>query len=143
MEKLDKVLGKRNKPERDLAENEEIYHFKDGLRFVNPYYHEFSCFSKRRWIGHLLVDIYAQEFKAYTKPYYVEAIEHWKCDKEPQGKITVNEKNVDVKYTIKDGDRILHRTRREETPVYDSVPEIIRETKEYLIVNKPSYFWQK
>jgi len=43
-----------------------------------------------------------------------------------------------VTYSIKDGDKILHKTWREETPVYETLPDIIRETKEYMIVNKPS-----
>jgi tRNA pseudouridine synthase 9 len=29
-------------------------------------------------------------------------------------------------------------TEREETPVYDTLPEILKETSDFLIVNKPS-----
>ena len=50
----------------------------------------------------------------------------------------MNNKNVDLDYTIKDGDFILHRTVREETPIYKDSPSVIKETNEYLIVNKPS-----
>jgi 23S rRNA-/tRNA-specific pseudouridylate synthase len=50
----------------------------------------------------------------------------------------VNNKNVDVDYLMNDGDFILHKTIREETPIYDTKPYVIKETQEYLIVNKPS-----
>ena len=50
----------------------------------------------------------------------------------------MNNKNIDVDYVIKDGDHILHKTVREETPVYPEVPQVIKETDEYIIVNKPS-----
>ena len=132
-------LGKRDKPNSDkenengdLSENEmnDVYYYKEGLRFVKPYYHEFACFSKRRWIGAQLLEIYAKEFKAFSKNYYKCAIEYWKPENEKsKGKVTVNGKNVNADYLIKDGDKILHRTLRQETPVYDVDPGIIRETK--------------
>jgi 23S rRNA-/tRNA-specific pseudouridylate synthase len=39
---------------------------------------------------------------------------------------------------MNDGDFILHKTIREETPIYETRPYVIKETQEYLIVNKPS-----
>ena len=39
---------------------------------------------------------------------------------------------------IQDNDYIMHVTQREETPVIDSKIEIIDETTDYLVVNKPS-----
>ena len=133
------LLGKRKQPEAETDERDsEIYSFKEGLRFVKPYKHEFTCHVKRRWIGHLLIDIYSKEFKAFSEKYYKDAIEQWKEGVECKGKITVNGKNVDSKYVLRDGDYIVHQTTREETPVCDIVPSIIRETKDYVIVNKPS-----
>ena len=106
-----KILGKRVKPDKDL-ENEiknnekcDLYYKKEGLRFVKPYFHEFSCYSKRRWIGAQLLEIYAKEFKAFSKNYYQTAIEYWKPqNKNSKGEITVNGKNVESTYLIKDGD---------------------------------------
>jgi hypothetical protein len=40
----------------------------------------------------------------------------------------VNDKNVDEDYAIRDGDRIVHETVREETPVIDSPVEVIKES---------------
>jgi len=45
---------------------------------------------------------------------------------------------VDIDYAIRDGDHIVHKTVREETPILDELPAIIMDTKEYLMVNKPS-----
>ena len=73
------MLGKREKPDNDLVDD-EIYYFKDGLRFVKEYTHEFSCYAKRRWLGCLLIDVYSSEFKAFSAEYYKQAIEYWKED---------------------------------------------------------------
>ena len=121
MDKLDKpLLGKRDKPDPAPEEEPEKshYHFKEGLRFVHPYSHSFTCHAKRRWIGQLLIDIYSDEFKAFSADYYAKAIEAKECS----GEITVNGKQVGLNYRIKDGDYILHKTTREETPVYEALP---------------------
>lgn len=58
LQKKPTILGKREKKEEDKIEEEpksnepkQIYYFKDGLRFVSEYNHEFTCHAKRRWIG--------------------------------------------------------------------------------------------
>lgn len=64
--------------------------------------------------------------KAFPEEYYRKAIEYWKSEQDknaeskhsdqpadsklPKGKITVNGKNVDQEYMIKDGDHIVHET---------------------------------
>ena len=138
------MLGKRPRDAQDIdtPEQNDVYYFEHGLRFVKPYEHHFTCFAKRRWIGQLLVEVYSNEFKAFCKDYYINAVEHWK-NKENEGthikgKITVNTKNIDLNYRIKDGDQIMHSTVREETPIYDKKPKIIRSTDDYLVVDKPS-----
>jgi hypothetical protein len=80
----------------------------------------------------MLLDVYSLEFKAFSREYYINAIHFWK-DKETEGtpikgKILVNNKEVDLDYRIKDGDRIIHSTTREETPVYSEQPDVISET---------------
>ena len=44
-----------------------IYTFKNGLRLVHPYKHEFVTFTKRRWLGQSLLDVYTKEFVAHSK----------------------------------------------------------------------------
>lgn len=90
------------------------YILRDGLRFVKPYDHEFKTFAKRRWIDKKLHDVFQTEFKAFSSEYYTTAIS--------KGKITVNDKAVGVDYRIKEGDKIIHKTTRHETPVTDTLP---------------------
>jgi hypothetical protein len=79
------------------------------LRYVKPYSHEFKAFAKRRWIGQTLIDVFTSEFKAFSPDYYREAI--------LGGNITVRDQKVPLDYKIRDGDKILHKTVRQETPV--------------------------
>jgi hypothetical protein len=76
------ILGKRQKPQDD-DESNGIYYFRNGLRFVHSYSHEFSCHVKRRWIGQSLLKIYSSEFKAFSEDYYLSAITHWKREEDP------------------------------------------------------------
>jgi RluA family pseudouridine synthase len=39
---------------------------------------------------------------------------------------------------VNNNDHIVHETTREETPVSDEAPYIIKETDNWIIVNKPS-----
>jgi 23S rRNA-/tRNA-specific pseudouridylate synthase len=127
------VLGKRLKPleaEPEPAElDDTIYELKDGLRFVKPYEHQFIAFAKRRWCGERMIDVFAKEFKAYSQDYYTTAVEH--------GKITINGKTVALDYKLKDGDKIVHRTTRRETPVICDLPTVLVDNDNFVAVNKP------
>lgn len=132
------VLGKRERS-RSLSQtsdksepNEESCYIIDGLfRFVKPYNHEFTTFAKRRWVGQSLLEVFSREFKAFSTNYYTEAIQN--------GKIRVNGKQVcPNSYKLKEGDKIVHVTTREETPILADLPEILFENDRVLAVNKPS-----
>ena len=107
-----------------------MYTIRGNLRFVKAYKHEFTTFAKRRWIGLKLIDVFTTEFKAYSAKYYEDAIEH--------GKITVNNKFVPLEYSVREGDRIVHTTVREETPVLSTVPQVLYENDSLVAFNKPS-----
>jgi len=108
------LIGKKRtheeaEKERDIKESdkegESIYEVRDGLRFVKPYEHKFETYSKRRWIGVSLIEVFSSEFKAFSVKYYREAI--------TKGKILVNGKIVcPDNYRLKDGDKIVHTTLR-------------------------------
>ena len=104
-----------------------------------------------------MLAVYSKEMKACSEEYYRDAIQWWKTTDEkekkeekandggkiisqrkPKGKITVNGKNVETDYEIKDGDRILHEMTRAETPVIESEIAIIENAPDFLVVNKPS-----
>ena len=120
--------------EKDAAEgekkNENMYEIKGNLRFVKEYEHVFTCFAKRRWVGVQLIDIFTSEFKAYSGDYYEHAIEY--------GKITVNGKTVPLEYTVRDGDKILHTTQRNETPCLSAIPKVLYENDSLVAFEKPS-----
>ena len=109
---------------------ESVYEIRNNLRFVKPYSHEFKTFAKRRWIDQKLIDVFKVEFKAFSPAYYEGAIEH--------GKITVNDKIVDIDYRIREGDKIVHKTTRHETPVLATLPKVIYENEEFIVLDKPS-----
>ena len=140
VEKTKSILGKRQRSDSHesdqkelppIEESESIYEIKHNLRFVKSYSHEFVTFAKRRWVGQALLDVFSREFKAYSSQYYSKAIEN--------GKIKCNGKIVSpTAYKIKEGDKIIHITTREETPVLADLPEIIFEDDCVIAVNKPS-----
>lgn len=51
--------------------NETSYYFKDGFRFVKPYYFTFHSFTKGRWLNKPLIQILTTEFTVHGKEYYV------------------------------------------------------------------------
>ena len=86
-------------------------------------------YAKKRWWDENLLEVFAREFVAYPRPYYINAI--------AEGKITVNGKKVSTEYQIKNGDAIIHHKIRTETPVFNTPIEIIHEDDSLIVVNKP------
>ena len=79
------------------------YICSSNIRTVIPYVHDFSAYTKQRWIGRGLFDIYSSEFSAHPASYYRKAI--------LQGMITVNgEKCQNINQVLQNGDKIMHRT---------------------------------
>ena len=107
-----------------------MYEIRNNLRFVKPYSHEFKTFAKRRWIDQKLIDVFKVEFKAFSPDYYTSAI--------TDGKITVNAKTVDIDYRIREGDKIIYKTTRHETPVLATLPKVIFANDEFIAFDKPS-----
>ena len=44
-----------------------------GLRKVYPYYFTFTTFTKGRWVGEKILDVFAREFRAHPVEEYVSA----------------------------------------------------------------------
>lgn len=56
-----------------LPEYTEV-HYHDlsiGLRKVYPYYFTFTTFTKGRWVGEKILDVFAKEFRAHPAEEYV------------------------------------------------------------------------
>jgi len=108
-----------------------VWFFTDGLRHVKPYVYDFKTNAKGRWYGRSLVEVFASEFTTHPREYYERTVS--------QGRITINGARVETGYLIRGGDRIAHTTHRHEPPVRGTEAiEIVADTEELLVVNKPS-----
>lgn len=75
-----------------------------GLRKVYPYYFTFTTFTKGRWVGEKILDVFAREFRAHPAEEYERCID--------AGKLTVNYEKVATDYRLKHNDllaNIVHR----------------------------------
>ena len=120
---------RRSRESVDIATCEFIC--SSTMRAVIPYVHEFSTYTKERWIGRGLFDVYSSEFSAHPSSYYRQAIS--------QGMITVNgEKCSGINHLLKNGDKIIHRTHRHEPPVICGPLKICHQSDDVLVIDKPS-----
>ncbi|XP_050390895.1 uncharacterized protein LOC126810023 [Patella vulgata] len=106
------------------------YYFENGLRKVYPYNFTFSTHAKERWYKKTILDVFTKEFVAGTPEFYRRHIE--------LGKVEVNGKRVTENYIIKNGDEISHTIHRHENPVLGGNIEIISDTDDLLVINKPA-----
>ncbi len=47
------------------------YRLEDVYRYVIPYHHTYRTFTKQRWAGKKIIDMFSTEFQAYDYEYYV------------------------------------------------------------------------
>ncbi|MED6148717.1 hypothetical protein PIB30_055485 [Stylosanthes scabra] len=106
------------------------YVFRNGIRYVKPYYFEFIAHVKNRWAGKTIVDLFAQEFKGRPYEYYVNAV---KC-----GRIQVDGEKVPVSYIVKSSQKISHFVHRHEPPVMACEVPILQKELDVLTVCKPA-----
>ena len=61
----------------DERYNETSYYHEPefGLRKVYPYYFTFTTFTKGRWVGEKILDVFAREFRAHPAEEYVSTVE--------------------------------------------------------------------
>ncbi|XP_059642965.1 RNA pseudouridine synthase 7 isoform X2 [Cornus florida] len=113
-----------NPPER------QDYIFRNGVRYVKPYYFEFISHVKNRWAGKTIVDLFAEEFKGRPYEYYVSAV---KC-----GRIQVDGQVVPVSYIVWSSQKISHFLHRHEPPVMACDVSILQKEPDVLTVCKPA-----
>eukprot|EP00743_Colponemidia_sp_Colp-15_P005858 GILK01006297.1.p1 GENE.GILK01006297.1~~GILK01006297.1.p1 ORF type:complete len:470 (+),score=61.24 GILK01006297.1:31-1410(+) len=122
------------KGKKGTDDNDEICRvnsvISNGYRQIIPYTYEFRTYTKRRWLGRPIIEVFCSEFQAYSRDYYERAIE--------DGRITVNRKTVAVDYLLKDNELIVHKTTRTEPPVFAHPIEVVADTKDLIVVSKPS-----
>ncbi|XP_053603906.1 pseudouridylate synthase RPUSD2-like isoform X2 [Plodia interpunctella] len=109
--------------------NETSYYIENGLRKVYPYYFTFTTFTKGRWVGEKILDVFAREFRAHP------AAEYERCIR--AGTLTVNYERVDPDYRLKHNDLLANVVHRHETPVLANPLRIIHVDEELLVLDKP------
>ncbi|CAH0749237.1 unnamed protein product [Diatraea saccharalis] len=109
--------------------NETSYYIENGLRKVYPYYFTFTTFTKGRWVGEKILDVFAREFRAHP------AAEYERCIR--AGTLTVNYERVDPDYRLKHNDLLANVVHRHETPVLAYPLRIIHADEELLVLDKP------
>ncbi|KAK8373999.1 hypothetical protein O3P69_009718, partial [Scylla paramamosain] len=80
--------------------NETSYFIENGLRKVYPYYFTFTTFTKGRWVGEKILDVFAKEFRAHPAEQYERCIK--------TGTLTVNYEKVDTDYRLKHNDLLAN-----------------------------------
>ena len=101
--------------------------FPIGLRKVYPYYFTFTTFTKGRWVGEKILEVFGREFRAHPVEEYVRVSLFHQHDEHPglkcvfcfeqerciiDGTLTVNYDQVDVDYRLRHNDllaNIVHR----------------------------------
>ncbi|XP_025829384.1 uncharacterized protein C18B11.02c [Agrilus planipennis] len=110
--------------------NETSYYIENGLRKVYPYYFTFTTFTKGRWVGEKILDVFAREFRAHP------AEEYERCIK--AGTLTVNYEKVDTDYRLKHNDLLANVVHRHEVPVTSDSITIVHLDEDVVVVNKPA-----
>lgn len=110
--------------------NETSYYYESGLRKVYPYYFTFTTFTKGRWVGDTILDVFSREFRAHPAEEYKRCIE--------AGSLTVNYEKVSIDYQLKHNDLLANIVHRHEVPVVNSPIEIVHIDRDVVVINKPA-----
>lgn len=113
-----------NPPER------RDYIFRNGKRYVRPYYFEFISHVKNRWAGKTIVDLFTEEFKGRPYDYYVNAVQ--------SGRIQVDGEMVPVSYIVRSSQKISHFVHRHEPPVLALNVSVLQKEPDVLTICKPA-----
>ncbi|PVD20891.1 hypothetical protein C0Q70_19054 [Pomacea canaliculata] len=110
--------------------SETDYYFENGLRKVYPYYFAFGTYAKERWYGRTVQDVFQNEFRVDFPDDFRLSVE--------KGNLRVNGDIVGLDYKLTNGDLIEHHIHRHENPVLDTSIEIISDTPDLVVINKPA-----
>ncbi|XP_076256013.1 pseudouridylate synthase RPUSD2-like isoform X4 [Rhynchophorus ferrugineus] len=109
--------------------NETSYYIENGLRKVYPYYFTFTTFTKGRWVGERILDVFAREFRAHPAEEYERCIQ--------AGTLTVNYEKVPTDYKLKHNDLLANVVHRHETPVLSHSIKLIHVDEDIVVLDKP------
>ncbi|EDV98985.1 RNA pseudouridylate synthase domain-containing protein 2 isoform X3 [Drosophila grimshawi] len=109
---------------------ETSYYIENGLRKVYPYSFTFTTFTKGRWVGEGILNVFSREFRAHPAEEYKRSIE--------AGSLTVNHEKVPIDYRLKHNDLLANTVHRHEVPVTAHPITIVHMDDDILVVNKPA-----
>jgi RluA family pseudouridine synthase len=111
--------------------DETSYYFDPDkeLRKVYPYYFTFTTYTKGRWVGEGILDVFTREFRAHTPEEYKKCIE--------SGTLTVNGENVESDYKLQHNDMLANVVHRHEVPVTNNLIRIVYKDSDLIVVDKP------
>lgn len=110
--------------------NETSYYVENNLRKVYPYYFTFTTFTKGRWVGEKIMDVFAKEFRAHPPEEYERCIN--------SGSVTINSAKINKDYRLKHNDQLANTVHRHEVPVTSNPIEIIHMDEDFVVINKPA-----
>uniref|UniRef100_A0A1I8P4P3 Pseudouridine synthase RsuA/RluA-like domain-containing protein n=2 Tax=Stomoxys calcitrans TaxID=35570 RepID=A0A1I8P4P3_STOCA len=114
----------------DERYHETSYYIENGLRKVYPYYFTFTTFTKGRWVGEKILDVFSREFRAHPAEEYERCIN--------SGTLTVNYEKVPIDYKLKHNDLLANVVHRHEVPVTCEPITIVHIDDDIVVVNKPA-----
>lgn len=126
--KLDPVITRPGYTDERF--DETSYYIENGLRKVYPYYFTFTTYTKGRWVGKSLMDVFGQEFRAHSSDEYERHIE--------KGFLTINNERVASDYVLKHNDLLANVVHRHEVPVASVTIDVVHIDDDIVVVNKPS-----
>ena len=111
--------------------DETSYYFdlEKRLRKVYPYYFTFTTFTKGRWVGEAILDVFSREFRAHSSEEYKRCIE--------SGKLKVNGEKVDIDYKLQHNDMLANVVHRHEVPVTSDRIQILHMDEHLVVIDKP------
>lgn len=122
--------GFRIKPRNAEDDAAVTYRIDGPLRNVDPYWHTYKTYCKKRWWGQELLEVFGSEFRDKSKAFYQATIE--------KGNVKVNGVVALAGWKLKDGDLITHTAHKHEPPVTSADPQIVFANDDIVVVNKPS-----
>lgn len=119
-----------SEPEHVVEEVTNSDGFTFSIRIIPEYDFCFQTYTKGRWLGRELLEVFANEFIAYEPEYYREVIE--------SGGVTINGKTTTPDYVLKNMDQLEHTAPVQESPILNREATVIYENEDLLVVNKPA-----
>uniref|UniRef100_A0A914I3W4 Pseudouridine synthase RsuA/RluA-like domain-containing protein n=1 Tax=Globodera rostochiensis TaxID=31243 RepID=A0A914I3W4_GLORO len=105
---------------------------KNGIRNLQPYWGILCGYTKRRWVGKTVGEVYATEFSTLLHPLYAKAA----CRK---GRIFINNRAIlSPDHRLRDNEFFMHINHRHENEIPDLPIQILAETDDLLVLNKPA-----